>query len=75
MRDRKSFICYTDIYETIRKLPDKERLEVLDGIFRYQLGEPLDLSFMADLAFDPMRRQFERDDEKWEDEVEKRRKA
>ena len=73
---KNSFIVFTDNYETIRQLPDKERLEVLDAIFKYNIWENIDwLSFLAKIAFDPLRRQFDRSDEKWEDEVEKRRIA
>ena len=58
---KNSFVIYSEDYDTIRKLPDPDRLQLLDAIFKYHRGEDIgSLSFGADLVFSMMKPRFDR---------------
>lgn len=72
---RKSFILHLDSLCILDELTLEQKGILFDAIYRYQLGEEVELDFAMKLAFIPFKNQFERDAEKYDDVIEKRRAA
>lgn len=73
---KKSFVLYSDTYETIKKLSEKEQAELLRAIFEYHNnGITQELSITVDLVFSFMKSQFDRDNDKWHAKKEVRSEA
>lgn len=69
MSKRKSFIVHHDSLEVINKLTDEQAGKLLKAIKAYQLGEDFEMDLMTDLVFTPFKSQFIRDDEKYQNIV------
>ena len=73
---KESFILYADYKEQIELLEPAEQGELLMAIMSYAAGEdPGDLSRVVAVAFSFIRARMDKDAEKYNDTVEKRRKA
>ena len=69
---RESFILYKSFYLPIKELTVEEKGQLLDAIFQYHInGKICQLSPVCQMAFNFMRNQFERDDEKYQTVVER----
>jgi len=65
-KEKKGFLLYKDNYQTIQKLTIEEQAELLTAMFDYSItGETKDLSHSVDLVFSFMKRQFDRDNDKY----------
>ena len=60
---RKSFILHKDTLSILDQMDDKERGELFYAIYKYQIGEEVEMSKMISFAFHGFRQQFERDAE------------
>ena len=69
MSKRKSFIVHHDSLEVISKLTDEQAGKLLKAIKAYQLGEEFEMDLMTDLVFTPFKSQFVRDEEKYQNIV------
>lgn len=72
---RKSFIVYIDMLEILDDLTDEERGQLFYGIYKFQTEEEIELPKTIKLLLKQFTSQFERDNLKWNDTVEKRREA
>ncbi len=64
---KKSFVIYTDAYETLKSFPDHDLAMLFHAIFRYASGEELpEMSERADVAFSFMKRALDENEKKWE---------
>ena len=71
---RESFILYKSFYLPIKELSIEEKGQMLDAIFQYHTeGKVCELSPVCQMAFNFMKGQFERDDEKYQIVVERNR--
>lgn len=71
---RESFILYKSFYLPIKELSIEEKGQMLDAIFQYHTeGKICELSPVCQMAFNFMKGQFERDDEKYQKVVERNR--
>ena len=71
---KDSFIVYRSFWEAMKKLPDKERLEIHDAIYMYHFeGNELQLSTFVDAIFSILKSQFDRDTAKYETIIERNR--
>lgn len=69
---KKGCIIYADLIHTVRKLPKEARADLLMAILEYINGEtPIISDILVDLVFEPVRRQIDRDVEKYEDKSRK----
>ncbi len=65
--NKKSFILYSDLIHTVSILPNDKAGELFKHILNYVNGldiEPDDL--LIKISFEPIRQQFNRDNEKWD---------
>lgn len=73
---RKSFILYADSLAILSELTDEEVGRVFRAISSYAIGgEAVALSKVERIAFLPIKNYLDRDSDKWEDVIEKRRAA
>jgi|SaaInlStandDraft_4_1057021.scaffolds.fasta_scaffold11066_3 hypothetical protein len=72
---RKSFLIHTDSLEILDDLTDEQAGQLFKAIKDYQFGNEPKLSQLIKIAFNPFKNYFERDNEKWESEIDKRREA
>ncbi len=74
--EKKSFVLYNDYKETFEDLTDEEAGKLIKHIFSYINSEDktLDDRYLK-IAFNPIKRQLERDFDKWEGIKQKRSKA
>ena len=71
---RESFILYKSFYLPIKEISTEEKGQMLDAIFQYHTeGKICELSPVCQMAFNFMKGQFERDDEKYQKVVERNR--
>jgi hypothetical protein len=71
---RESFLLYKSFYLPIKELSLEDKGKMLDAIFQYHTeGKICELSPVCQMAFNFMRSQFERDDEKYQIVVERNR--
>ncbi len=72
---KKSFLIHTDSLEILDDLTDEQAGKLFKAIKDYQFGDKPKLPQLIKIAFNPFKNYFERDNEKWESEIEKRREA
>lgn len=65
--NKASFLLYTDMIHTVKKLPKLKRAELFMAILEYVNDEnPVIKDNMVDLVFEPIKHQLKRDLKKWE---------
>ena len=70
--DKRSFILYADIIDTVKKLPVSDAGELFLMILQFANDQdPLTDNLLVEIAFDPIKRQMQRDSEKWKNKREK----
>lgn len=72
---KKSFILYTDSIQFIEWLTDEDAWKLLKACLLYHKDEEVKLPPLPNMAFLMLKAQFDRDKEKYWDEIEKRREA
>lgn len=73
---RDSFILYTENREQIKFLNTEQKAALFDAIFDYnETGETSELDPMTSVVFSVIKQRMDRDREKWEETVAKRREA
>lgn len=74
--EKESFILHTNMWPSVQKLTREQRGDLFSAIMCYQLGEELPkMDPIAEMAFSFIAAQMDRDNEKYERIVEKRRAA
>ena len=74
--ERKSFLLYTEYFKQIKKLSIEQRGILLTAIMNFQSGEDLpDMDPLTDMCFGFISDDMQRNNEKYEETVEKRREA
>jgi hypothetical protein len=67
---KKSFVLYSDIIHTVKKMPKDKVGELFITILQYVNDEnPVVEDVMVDIAFEPIKQQLRRDLKKWEHEI------
>jgi hypothetical protein len=67
MEGKKSFVLYSDIIHTVKKLPNNKAGELFKLILSYVNDEnPTTKDFAVDLVFEPIKQQLKRDLKEWE---------
>jgi len=75
-QNKKSFILYTDLIETVEKLPDEIAGKLLKLILQYVNDKnPVTDDLLLQIAFEPVRQQLKRDLKEWELKRKKRSDA
>lgn len=72
---KKSFILYTDSIQFIEWLSDEDAWKLLKACLLYHKDEEVKLPPLPNMAFLMLKAQFDRDKEKYWEEIEKRREA
>lgn len=74
---RASFLLHIDSLCILDKMSDKQAGELIKAIYYFQInGElPKDIDFIIEMAVTPFINQFKRDNEKYEQVIEKRKQA
>lgn len=73
---KEAFIIHADAWRTIQKLSLEQRGVLLSALMLYQLGEDLpEMDPVTELAFSFMSSQLDRDNEKYDRIIEKRKQA
>jgi len=72
---KKSFILYTDSIQFIEWLSDGDAWKLLKACLLYHKDEEVKLPPLPNMAFLMLKAQFDRDKEKYGEEIEKRREA
>lgn len=74
---KKSFILYTDFYDGIKFLNNEEKGEFIDMVFKYIRGEEFEEKYSTSsiIAFNFIKPTLDRDNEKWEKEINARSEA
>ena len=76
MVERKSFLLYTEYFRQIRKLNIEQRGILLTAIMNFQCGEDLpEMDPLTDMCFGFISDDMQRNNEKYEETIEKRREA
>ncbi len=74
--NKKSFILYCDIINTVQKLDDKTAGELFKHLLKYVNDEdPKTENILIDIAFEPIKQQLKRDLNKYEQIKQKRSQA
>lgn len=74
--NKKSFVLYTDLIHTVRKMKDAHAGQLLKTILAYVNDEnPNVENPIVDLVFEPIKRQMKRDLTKWESELKRKSEA
>lgn len=74
MRGKNSFVLYTDLYETVKQLPDTKAGILFKTILSYVNDENPDVKdLIVKIAFEPVKLQLKRDLKKWEAFIEKQK--
>ena len=68
---RKSFIIHNDSLAVLEELTDEQCGQLFRAIKAYQLGEDIELSPIAKIAFSPFKNQFVRDADKYQNIVDR----
>jgi hypothetical protein len=67
MEGKKSFVLYSDIIHTVKKLPNNKAGELFKLILSYVNDEnPTTKDLAVDLVFEPIKQQLKRDLKEWE---------
>lgn len=73
---KDSFILYTEYKEQLKFLTKEQKADLLDAVMEYaDTGEVIEMDSMTALVFSMIKTRMDRDTEKWEQTVEKRREA
>ena len=72
---RKSFLLHIDSLCILDDLSDEQKGQLFNAIYKFQLGEELELSPIIKIAFSQFKNQFMRDEEKYEKTCEARKLA
>lgn len=73
---KKSFVLYSDIIHTVKKLPNNKAGELFKLILSYVNDEnPTTKDLAVDLVFEPIKQQLKRDLKQWEETRGKRSEA
>ena len=72
---KKSFILYNDQKEVIDELNDEQAGKLFKAIYEYNVNQKETLTGILKLVFIPFKTSFDRDEEKWEEIIEKRSEA
>jgi hypothetical protein len=76
MENKKSFILYTDIYETVKHLNDKNAGQLFKLILEYVNDQnPKVDDILLKIAFEPIRQQLKRDLDTWKNKKKVRSEA
>jgi len=68
MEGKKSFVLYSDIIHTVKKLPNNKAGELFKLILSYVNDEnPTTKDLAVDLVFEPIKQQLKRDLKQWEE--------
>lgn len=74
MEGKKSFVLYTDLIHTVKKLPKEKQADLFVMILEYVNDEnPTTDDLLIDIAFEPIKRQLKRDLIKYEKRAENSR--
>lgn len=74
--NKKSFVLYTDLIHTVRKMKDAHAGQLLKTILAYVNDEnPNVENPIVDIVFEPIKRQMKRDLTKWESELKRKSEA
>lgn len=75
-KKKSSFLLHKDSVTIVQEMSNEQAGQLFKAIVHYQIhNEELDLDFGLRMAFTPFKNQFKRDDEKYNDVCEKRKKA
>jgi len=71
--DKKSFLLYTDLIHTVKKLPKEKIGDLFITILEYvnDMNPTID-DILVEIAFEPIKQQLRRDLRQWEEKVETR---
>lgn len=72
---KNSFILYHDQKEVIDELDDEQAGKLFKAIYEYNVNKKLTLTGALKLIFIPFKSSFDRNNDKWEDIVQKRSEA
>lgn len=73
---KNSFVLYTDYLEQIKLLDMEQRGILITNIFLYQIGEQIEeMDGMTMMAFAFIKSQIDRDNDKYEETIKKRKEA
>lgn len=72
-KEKDGFVIYKKFYRPISKLSDKQLGRLFRAIFKYQLGEVVEIEEDIDMAFEFFKAQFELDEQKYQGIVERNR--
>jgi hypothetical protein len=71
--NKKSFLLYTDVYHTVKKLTDEQAGILFKHILSYVNDEnPVTNDFIIEIAFEPIKQSLKRDLEKYEETIKER---
>jgi len=65
MKNKKGFILYADMLESVNFLPDEDLGKFFRAILQYQNGENPEISPNLKMGFEFLKVQFKRDSDKW----------
>lgn len=73
---KKSFVLYTDLIHTVKKMPNEKAGELFKHVLEYVNDlDPKTNDLIIELSFEPIKQQLKRDLNKWEELKVKRSKA
>ena len=72
---KNSFILYHDQKEIIDELDDEQAGKLFKAIYEYNVNKKITLKGALKIIFLPFKTAFDRNDDKWEEVIEKRSKA
>ncbi len=72
---KKSFLLHIDSLCILNDLTDEQSGQLFKAMYQYQIGEVLELPAIIKIAFSQFKNQFDRDDEKYTNTCEARKKA
>lgn len=74
--NKKSFILYCDLINTVKKMPIDKRGKLFTIILEYVNDEnPITTDLIVDLVFEPIKLQLKRDLKKWDETLDKKSNA
>ena len=74
--NKKSFVLYSDSQGLVNQLPDEVAGRLLKHIYAYVNDEsPITDELLLNIAFEPIKMHLKRDLQRWETQIEQRRKA
>ncbi len=67
MKSKTSFILHLDSLVILDEMTNEQKGILFNAIYKYNLGEEIELDFAMKMAFTPFKNQFIRDEDKWSD--------